>query len=112
MRWMILVLFLAGCSTYIEPDLSRKVVYTAICSTGTMDITIENENGGTSQYSDVSSPWTYSFTSKSGKFVYVSAQNNQSSGSVVTDITVDGNIFKHGSSSGAYVISTSSGTLN
>lgn len=113
MRWMILLLFLTGCSSYQVPDqdLSRKVIYTATCNSGVMDITIENENGGVSQFSDVSSPWTYAFTSEIYKFVYISAQNQQSSGTITTEIKVNGIVWKNGISSGAYVISTSSGSL-
>lgn len=111
MRWIILVLLVSSCTTLETPDLSRSVIYTATCTTGTMDITIEDKDGGTAQFNGVSSPWIYSFTSKYKTFVYVSAQNNQSIGTVTTEIKVNGKVWKNGTSSGAYVISTSSGSL-
>ena len=46
-----------------------------------------------------------------GTFVYVSAQNNQASGTVVVTIYRDGEVFKTSTSMGAYVIATASGSL-
>ena len=76
-----------------------------------VDITYENESGGTSQYSDVSIPWSYSFKREEGEFVYISAQNQGQSGSITVTILRNDNIFKSSTSSGAYVIATASGTL-
>lgn len=88
-------------------DVKYKVTGTA----ATVDVTIENEDGGCSQFSDVSVPWTYSFEREEGEFVYVSAQNCGNSGSVTVTIYKDGDTFKTSTSSGAYVIATASGTL-
>ena len=51
------------------------------------------------------------FTSHDGRFLYVSAQNQNNSGSVTTKIYVDGKQKKESTSSGAYVIATSSMSL-
>jgi len=45
-----------------------------------------------------------------GTFLYISAQNDSSSGSVVVKIIVDGVVFKQSTSSGAYAIATASGS--
>ncbi|MBA7669777.1 hypothetical protein ES703_77911 [subsurface metagenome] len=76
-----------------------------------VDVTFENESGGTSQYSNVSIPWSYSFEREEGEFVYISAQNQGESGSITVTIYKNNNILKSSTSSGAYVIATASGTL-
>jgi len=90
------------CCTY-------SVKYTLSCSS--CDITYENSSGGTSQESNVNSTWSYSFTGYDGDFVYLSAQNNNNSGSITVNILVGGSVYKTSTSSGAYVIATASGSL-
>jgi hypothetical protein len=105
---LIVLLFFCGCSLFdTSYDVEYKVTGTAI----KVDITIENEDGGTSQYDDVSVPWSYAFKGEPGDFVYVSAQNQGQTGTVTATIYRDGEIFKTSTSSGAYVIATASGTL-
>lgn len=87
----------------------NKIQYTLSCAD--CNITYENKDGGTEQKSSVSSSWSYSFTGESGQFVYISAQNNNQSGSVTVKIIRDGSAFKEATSSGAYVIATASGSL-
>lgn len=106
--------FLISCSDVLNPEETKYSVKYAVTGTAKkVSITIENENGGTSQFSDVSVPWSYTFPvkKKPGTFVYVSAQNEGSSGSVTVKIYRDGKVFKSSTSSGAYVIATASGTL-
>jgi len=73
-------------------DGNYYVKYSVTGTASTVNITIENESGGTSQYSDVTLPWEYSFKAYAGTgtydylFVYVSAQNQGSSGSVTATI--------------------------
>jgi len=88
-------------------DVEYKVTGTAF----TVDVTYVNEDGGTSQESDVSVPWSYSFRRAEGEFVYISAQNQGNTGTVKVIIFRDGYLFKTSTSEGAYVIATASGTL-
>lgn len=76
-----------------------------------VDVTLNNSNGGTSQYSNVSLPVTYDFKSFSDDFVYISAQNQDDSGSVIVEIYYKGERIERSSSSGAYVIATASGSI-
>jgi len=100
---MFLCLFL-GCDLF-EMD----VKYTVTGSGGSFDVTINNKDDGTSQFDNVSSGWEYSFTTDDCDFfLYVSAQNQNSSGSVTTKIFVDGDKKKSSTSSGGYVIASSS----
>jgi hypothetical protein len=59
----------------------------------------------------MTSTWNYEFAGDEGQFLYISAQNNNSSGTVKVRIDVDGKTFKSGSSTGAYVIATATGSL-
>ncbi len=100
-----------SCDQTEEKEIEDRVT----CTTGQVDITLSNKNENTEQYNNVSTPWTYSFTIKLNpdeyQFVYVSAQNQQSSGTVVSEIRVDGSSFKKSTSTGGYVIATSSGSV-
>ena len=99
------MLLIAGCS------LEREVRYEVTGTAALVDITIENSSGGTSQYSDVAPPWAYDFSAMVDDFIYVSAQNATSTGSVTATIKIDGDVYKSSTSSGAYVIATASGSV-
>ena len=109
--FLLLLLFTyTGCEL-LQDLFATDVEYTVTGTTTLVDITIENEDGGTSQFSDVSVPWSYEFQGNSGDFVYVSAQNQLDTGSVTVKIYTDGSVFKTSTSVGAYVIATASGLL-
>lgn len=90
-----------------------EVKYRVDGTAETVFVTIESQDGGTSQFNDVSPPWNYIFDEKQpeGTFVYISAQNMTNAGSVIVEIYRDGEIFKQTVSSGSYVIATASGSL-
>lgn len=119
MRKCILLLLLAGVLLFNcekkadEPSgpTIYAVEYEVTGNAPSVDITIENEQGGTSQYADVPIPWDYEFARTAGEFVYVSAQNQTDHGSVTVTIYVDGSNWKTSTSNGAYVIATASGIL-
>ena len=107
-RYIPLPLFIGLAFWSCEP-LAWDVEYKVSGSGGSFDVTISNEDDGTSQFDNVSSGWTYSFsTTDSDHFLYVSAQNQNSSGSVTTKIYVDGKQKKTSTSDGAYVIASCS----
>ena len=105
---------LAGCLDE-EEESGTAVEYRVNGSACAVDVTISNEEEGTSQFGPAALPWTYAFViplgEESGFFVYVSAQNQCSSGSVTAEIFVDGEEFRSSTSSGAFVIATASGSL-
>lgn len=90
-------------------DNQKSIKYTIKCNS--CDLTYENKSGGTEQIDDASYNWSYSFTGEVGQFVYISAQNNNNSGIVTVNISVDGEIYKTSTSTGAYVIATASGSI-
>lgn len=100
-----------------------NVKYVVSGNSSRVDLTIKNEHGGTSQYSDRNVPWEYEFSVKTTKsdsaFLYLSAQSNDpTSKTVITEIFVkksfenDYSLFKTSTSNGTYVISTSSGSVS
>lgn len=94
----------------------RTVVYEVEGTAKSVDITMESTSG-TSQQSNLKVPLSSKSGSRGltlemnrGDFVYISAQNQGSSGSVTCRITVDGVVVSTVTSSGGYTIATCSGT--
>lgn len=104
---VLLTFFLMTCQLFGP----RQVKYEVTGTAALVDITIENEDGGTSQFSGVATPWSYNFSAPQDAFVYVSAQNQTDAGSVTTSIYVNAELFKVSTSSGAYVIATAYGSV-
>ena len=92
-----------GCSIECE--------YKVTGSANRVDVTYSNKSGGTSQESNVSTPWTHSFKGENEQFVYISAQNQGESGNVTVSIYRNGKKIETSTSNGAYVIATASGSL-
>jgi len=112
--FILLFLLAVGCSNSTGPkNKTHAVLYEVQGSTVQVFVTIENEDGGTSQFDKISPPWTYSFPDKKdeGTFVFISAQNQTDRGSVTVNIYRDGDLFKTATSTGAYVIAEASGSL-
>jgi hypothetical protein len=83
--------------------------YTVTGTSGSYSVTIEGAPSGTSQYSNVGNDWWYKWTQSSTRFLYVSAQNNKSSGSVTVSIIKNGKVIATQTSTGGYVIASVSG---
>ena len=106
-RYLLILLFigqsftlaLSGCDLL---DGKIDIEYKLTGSASLVDVTYTNKNGGTSQESNVSVPWAKSFSINCEEFLYISAQNQGSSGSVTTRINVDGEKFKQGSGNIVY----------
>ncbi len=75
------------------------------CSAG-VDITYSNANGDTTQQSNQGNGWYYSFVPRSGQHLYLSAQNQCSSGYVTVKFVKDGVTLRENTSTGGYVIAT------
>lgn len=86
------------------------VVYT-VTGRSAGAITYENSTGDTSQVTDTTRlPWKVSFTEPAGTegFLYVSAQN-AGSGTIGCSISINGQVVKQNTSTGAYAIVDCSG---
>ena len=97
---------------YLPPtkDTTSLVTYEVTGTASSASMTYETP-GGTSQQSDMSLPWSHTFSAEEGQFLYISAQNQDRAGTVTAAIKVDGVIAKSSTSSGAYVIASTSGRL-
>lgn len=92
-------------------DITLPVTYRISGTAGSVSLTYVNATGGTEQISTAGVPWEKTFQMHYGDFVYISAQNNGESGSVICEIKLDGNAWKQSTSSGAYTIASCSGSL-
>ena len=107
--WVIVSIFDEG---------TQEVRYQVSCTCDSVFITIEGQGGSTQQFSSVPMQkldgtdleWTHTFsTDLDGyTFLYVSAQNEHSSGDVSVSIYVDGKMVKNSYSIGGYSIATAS----
>lgn len=107
MRYLFILglLFLGGCSK----DGGTEYYYEVTGSGGSFDVTIEGAPSGTAQFADVRSGWRYKWNQYGTRWLYVSAQNNNSSGDVTVKIVRRGKVKATQTSSGGYVIATVSG---
>lgn len=87
----------------------RQIEYRVTGTASRVSLTYQNGSGGTEQ-KDVALPFNTSFTTASGSFLYLSAQNNGDRGTVICTISVDGAVFKTSTSDGAYKIAGCSGS--
>ena len=88
---------------------THKVIYRVEGTAGAVSLTYGNASGGTEQRESVGLPWEEAFTVDDGEFLYVGAQNLNTSGSVKCTIKVDGMTVQTALSSGAFVIAACSG---
>jgi hypothetical protein len=91
-------------------EKTKNIEYQIRGSAEFVSVTLNNESGGTEQFSSVSVPYDYSFNTMKG-FLYISAQNKGNRGSVYVAILVDNEVVQSAESSGAYVIATTSYSL-
>ncbi len=91
---------------YSGPEVVYKITGTA----DSVSVTLSNASGGTEQYGNVYLPKEYRYYSFDSWFLYISAQNNGETGTVIVSIYVDGILYKTSTSSGAYVIANASGS--
>ena len=109
---IVAVLLLSGCGLTDAPETTQSVKYEVTGTATTVSITLSNSTEDTEQIASAKLPWSRPFTGKKGGFLYVSAQNQGSTGSVTARIIVNGSEFKTATSNGAYVIATASGSTN
>lgn len=107
---LALIVAAAGCSGKNPITGSGTVIYRVTGTAARADLTYENASGGTSQTANATLPWTYNRPSKTGDFLYISAQNAGSTGCVTVEIVSGNNTLEHSTSCGAFVIATASRT--
>jgi len=108
--FILIPLFFFSCSLF-EPE-TYKVEYKITGTASLVDVTLNNATGGTEQFDNVLLPKTYTYDPFEDWFLYISAQNQGTSGSVTVSIYVNDDLKKSSTSSGAYVIATASDSLD
>lgn len=110
MRGFALLLSLAACSNPFAP--SRPSIEYRVTGTASMvSVTYATAGGGTAQVGTATLPWSTSFKcEKAGDFLYVSAQNRGTTGTVTVTIYKDSASYKTTTSSGSFVIATAEGS--
>lgn len=115
--FLLLAIFLSGCSWGVdppietetpEPEIEYEVEYEIWGTANSVNITLSNSTGGTEQYGNVILPKTFSYIKFSADFLYISAQNTGSSGTVNVRCYLYDNLKDSAHSEGAYVIATAS----
>lgn len=104
---LITLAFLYSCEL-VETEKEYK--YEVTGTGGSYSVTIQNDKDDTQQYSKVGNGWWYKWNQTGERWLYVSAQNNNSSGNVTVKIIRDGKVVKTNTSYGGYSIATASGT--
>ena len=100
-----------GASSSKKPrPTTYKVEYRVSGSSSEASLTYQNKSGGTDQKL-VSLPWKYSFSGSPGDFLYLSAQNQQSYGTVKTEIKLNGAVVQSAESNDEYGIASVSGRI-
>jgi hypothetical protein len=89
---------------------SHTVEYRVRGTARAASLTYQNASGGTEQRHDETLPWTYQLgEAHRGQFLYISAQNSGSYGTIIAEIVIDGVVVKHSESEGQYTIASASG---
>jgi len=108
MKKLLFILLLFISCTKEEPEI--YYAYRVSGSSGSYSVTIENAYGDTQQWNPVGNDWSYEWTQAGTRWLYVSAQNNNESGSVTVEIVRGGQVVKTNTSYGGFTIATVSGT--
>lgn len=98
--------FLSSCT---KEDEEVEYRYEVSGTSGSYSITLQNADDNTQQYSNVGNGWWYKWNQTGTRWLYISAQNNNDSGSVTVKIIRNGKIVESNTSHGGYTIATVSG---
>ena len=86
-----------------------EYMYEVTGTSGEYDVTIQNADNETQQWSSVGNGWWYKWQQRGTRWLYVSAQNQKASGNVTVRIIRNGKVVKENTSYGGYTIATVSG---
>jgi len=107
MKKLFFILILLTSCTAEEQPISYE--YRVTGTSGSYSVTIENAYDNSQQWGEVGNGWWYKWTQTGTRWLYVSAQNNRSSGNVTVQIVRGGVVVASNTSYGGYTIATCSG---
>lgn len=105
-KLLFLLLVLTSC-TAEEQAISYE--YRVSGTSGNYSVTLQNAYDNTQQWDPVGNGWWYKWSQTGTRWLYISAQNNNSSGSVTVQIVRGGQVVASNTSYGGYTIATVSG---
>lgn len=111
MKYLVIILLavIISCDkTPTEPGYEYKVEYAITGTAKTVDVTLNNSGGNTEQFSEVTVPQSYKYETFNDDFLYISAQNQGETGTVIVTIYYEDNPIETANSEGAYVIASAS----
>jgi hypothetical protein len=105
---LLCLLAFAGCDSLLgNSNIQYDVTGSGVTK---VSLTYENSDGGTSQISSATLPWSYSFKAKKDDFLYVSAQITEGTGTITVTIRKNDKTYKTSNASGFAAIATASGS--
>jgi hypothetical protein len=96
----------SGCE---KEEVAVEYKYEVTGTSGDYSVTIQNTDNNTQQYSNVGNGWWYKWTQTGTRWLYLSAQNNSSTGNVTVRIYRAGKVVAENTSYGGYTIATVDG---
>ena len=106
-KLLFILLLLTSC---VAEDQPTPYEYRVTGTSGSYSVTLQNAYNNTQQWSEVGNGWWYKWTQTgSNRWLYISAQNNNASGSVTVEIVRGGRVVASNTSYGGYTIATVSG---
>jgi hypothetical protein len=107
---LVISIFFFGCKKEeIKPSpVDYKYLITG--TSGSYSVTLQNVDNNVQQWSDVGQNCYYTWTQTGTRWLYLSAQNNKSSGNVTVKIYRNNIVVAENTSYGGYTIATVSGT--
>jgi hypothetical protein len=106
LRAFVIIVLCCAAGLLVGCDLfSTRVRYEADCDSGSMNVTIADEDGEIAFFPDRGATWQYTFeldNDAKDVLLYVAAENKNGTGTVSVRIYLDGSLKKSGSNSTAY----------
>lgn len=105
-KLLFLLLLLTSC---VAEDQPTPYEYRVTGTSGNYSVTLQNAYNNLQQFGGVGNGWWYKWTQTGTRSLYISAQNNNASGSVTVEIVRGGRVVASNTSYGGYTIATVSG---
>ncbi len=105
-KLLFIILILTSCVAEEQPT---PYEYRVSGTSGSYSVTLQNAYDNFQQWNGVGNGWWYKWTQTGTRWLYVSAQNNRSTGSVTVEIVRGGVVVASNTSYGGYTIATISG---
>jgi hypothetical protein len=95
--------------TFLSCEKEISYSYEVTGTSGNYSVTIQNTDNNTQQWSTVGNGWKYNWTQTGTRWLYLSAQNNNSTGNVTVKIYRGSKVVAENTSYGGYSIATVDG---